>query len=268
MQVDAKVNGYSLKDLEDQLFQHYSSHTASNIERQLERVRQLLADAGGQSIFVSLGENCGPALRLGAVGAPALGAQFFDNLVTPLDGVAALITDGFANILRLRNLRIGVWETNDSVYDEAYEMFYHHYFCLSPTELEKSWHDAGGRRRRIDEADIPLFYPAVRAQFEYLAEKFALVARSAMRKHYVLRKVAGELPTSGEVSALRRALDVQGAANARLVIVHSDPATAAQVADLTGEAKGSAVYLIPETGERWGSDADWQHLVDAELQAS
>lgn len=260
-----QINGYELDDLISQVFSHYERFTATSIKRELDRLHSALNEVPGP-LFISLGENCGPGLRLRAAGAQTLGSQFFDNLVVPIGDVSNVIRQGFSDILQIKNLSIGVWEGQDSVIDNKYNTFYHHYFHLLPMEKEKKRDDNGVSVRRIDEADIPLFIPVVRAQFEYLAEKFIIIAGSPVRKNYVLRKVDGTLPTREEVLSLREAIVGAGGVNFRIVIIHSEPHRHEEARALAAcDPNSLSVHCIEERAERWGDVTDWQGMVQREV---
>lgn len=230
-------------------------HTSRSIRQRLDivqtKIRRL--ELSAERYPVALGENCGVRAKLRDIGESAIGSNFFDNIVIKIDDVAKLVRDDFSNILCLANLGIGEWERHDSVYDALHHIFYHHYFCPALLAQQKGRNDSGNWRRIIDETDIPLFLAAVRSRFEYFAEKFRIIARSKVKKIYILRKVTGAIVTAEEYDNLYDSLKEFGAINFELLIVHSHGEP--------DKAIASTHYVIPEPPEdRWGRSEDWRSL--------
>lgn len=239
-------NGYQAAEIE-----YYALAPAARLAEadRRERIAQFRTrlsetEARGEVVFISLGGDCGPAIRLKEAGRLPLGAFYF-ALVCPVEGVVRLLTEGFDTALRLENLSIGAWEDMDSVYDAGMGGYFHHVFSL-PTE--KTYPDG---RRRIDREDIPMLLPLVRAKFAYLAEKFAVVCRSPIRKAFIVRD-AGQGPTGVEaIASLQEALTRFGSINFELAPVYAfgrPPRRARQ-------------FHIP-VKERWGGVEDWRALTD------
>lgn len=251
------LNGYSAADLQNQVFSQLSGSTRSTIlARVAEFEAQLRAyPVSSQPVPVSLGENCGPGVKIRETQCNPLGAFFFDNIVAPIPSIIQLFQKDFQGLLQLQNLRIGQWERNDSVFDESYDIFFHHYFHLRPMRLEKSHIDGEKRRRRIDEADIPLFLPIVSAQFAYLTAKLRLLLRSEIPKLLCLRRVQGRPVDHDLLLLLEKVLRDWGARNFEFVVIHSDASL----------SKASALpnhHFIPETATRWGQQEVWRQLFD------
>lgn len=255
------LNDYAFGDLNAQIFSKLETFTKSYIDDALAKLRIQLDDypQDGPAIPISIGENCGPGVKIREMGLTPLGSMFFDNLVCPVPSVIELFRNDFRDLLQLKNLRISQWETHDSVFDDAYGIFYHHYFHLRPMRLEKSHINADGtRRRRIDEADIPLFLPLVASQFNYLSEKMRLVIRAKAPKQFLLRKVCGETICDDMVSLLVRTLKSSGARNFQLKVVFSQGLPDHLVAR-------KELYHIPEQGVRWGDTDQWQLMCEHAL---
>jgi hypothetical protein len=225
--------------------------TASSIEKQLSEVARRLSSYPKEApIYLSIGENCGPAIKLRQAGLSALGSGFFDNLVIPIESTIRLLDEDFSRILTLRNLSIGMWEGNDSVFDKSHNIFFHHYFHKHGEE--KTISRDGRLHRRIDEEDIPLFLPSVMAQFEYLAEKMRMILRSPHRKFLVVRRVNGA-PIQRQVTGrLGETLSRLGAMDTAVAVVHSRP-----IAPECGDVDSAIHRFIPEHGERWGDRLAW-----------
>ena len=247
------INGYPAVTLRALLLDRLGDCTPSAIRRRLLAAEQRLNAADGPT-FIALGETCAPSVRLRELGVPMLGGGFFDNLVTPVESVVRLLDEDFGQLLQLRNLVVGRWENHDSVLDSRYVVFFHHYFHLRGAH-EKDDLSEGARRRRIDEADIPLFLPAVLAQFEYLTAKLRLVLRAPQRKILVLRlATGGPLPRAASIR-LTQALERFGARNAEMRVAHATPLPAGDFCD------ASLHRLVPEDGERWGAAQAWRAVV-------
>ena len=206
----------------------------------------MLASATGE-IFTSIGENCGAGFQMRNAGVFTMGSNFFDNTVIRIENLPHIIRREFSDMLSLRNLTIGCWETHDSVFDGLYQLFFHHYF-MPGGGIEKHHGDTGARR--IDPQDIPLFLPIVRGQFEYLAAKFLKIARSDRKKNYVIRNVEGRAFPEDALDEVRRALSDIGAVNFSLiqVVTYFD---GPQISSNYGH------WNIAEVDERWGDKADW-----------
>ena len=248
-----RINGYPADILRERLLDRLSEFTPSSIARRLQRAEARLA-AADLPIVVTLGEDCGPAVRLREAGMLSLGGGFFDNLVAPVDGVIRLLDEDFAQLLSVRNLLVARWENHDSVLDSRYGVFFHHHFHVRGPEYEKSDGVGEGRRRLIEERDIPLFLPSVLAQFGYLAAKMRLILRAPQPKLLVLRRFGGAPLPLALSFRLRQALDRFGTRNAELRVVHSRPLPA-------GEMWDPGVHrAIDDAAERWGSAADWRRL--------
>lgn len=245
------INDYSIQDLERGYFAHLSEFSYSKIRSRLDLLRQTLASAS-QPIFVSLGENCGPGTRMRESGINTLGSNFFDNLVIKAEDMPRLIRADFSDILSLVNLRIGTWEDHDSVFDEKYNIFFHHYFYLRGGLHKERPDGTGAVRRIIDEADIPLFLAPVRAQFEYLAIKFRMILRSDRLKVYVIRNVNGGGISQTALGNIGDALSAAGGRNFTLVQVVSDP----------NEQAGKNTFYIPERDARWGEAEAWRAMAE------
>ncbi len=243
------VSGYALQDLQSAVFSRLDQLTGTRIRKQVDRFTDELesAERCGAPVFISVGENCGPALRLQEASAPSLGGGFFDFLVLRPGALERLLHDDFAHMLMLKNLQVGLWEGNESVYDDHYGVWYHHLFHL-PQEKQRN------HARAIDETDIPLLLSVARSQFEYLHEKLRLALRSPLPKILVYRAVDGQPLPARRVVDLSRALEQYGARNWSLAVVYSAGELEPAVADLH--------HRIPEPDNvRWGDVQDWRHLV-------
>lgn len=252
------INGYAINDLNTQIFSKMETFTKSHIDEALKKIHIQLNDypQDGPPIPISIGENCGPGVKIREMGLTPIGSMFFDNLVCPISSAIEIFRNDFRDLLQLRNLRISQWETHDSVFDDAYGIFYHHYFHLRPLRLEKSHiYENENRRRRIDEADIPLFLPLVASQFNYLSEKMRLVMRSPAPKQFIFRKVHGEIICNDMKSLLERTLENSGARNFKVKVVFSQNLPDHLLA-------GKDLYHIPEKGVRWGDTEKWKLMCE------
>jgi hypothetical protein len=243
-----KINGYSPEVLEYYLFPEIEDLFKADFDIRLngfeDRLRR--AEQDGEVLFVSLGSDCGPGIRLKEAGLLAVGSFYFDALVCPLPATIKLLTEGFRKALRLENLEIGVWEGIDSVRDKHIDCYFHHSFYL-PDEKR----DEDGRRR-IDLDDIPMFLPLVRAKFAYLEAKFERICASPVRKIFFVRKVEFTPFTATELAELDAALIAAGAINYSLAPVYS-------VGDPSGAGRQ---YRIPCDVERWGTAEAWRALAE------
>ena len=177
-------------------------------------------------------------------GLNLLGSQFFDNIVVKPESIIKLLDADFADMFLLSDLLVDRWEGHQSVYNDRYGIFFHHYFYLKQIKF-----DAAGYRR-IDDNDIPLLLSIVQAQFEYLAFKFRFIVRSHVRTVLTMRRSDGAPIAPTVLADLRRALDCYGAIMTDVIAVHSH-----------GGGAGADHYFIPETdAERWGAAADWNNL--------
>lgn len=255
VQMPDTLNGYPFSAIDEQVFSKLQECTASSIQASIARFRDRLSEIPVDSppIPVSLGENCGPGIKIRDADQSPLGAMFFDNLVCPISSTIELFKEDFRGILSLQNLRVSKWEGSDSVFDDRYGVYYHHYFHLRPQRMEKSWYDNGIRRRRIDEADIPLFLPVVASQFAYLTEKLRLLLRSEHHTTLYLRRVEGEVVGCGLLSSLAHALKSWGAVNSDIRVIYSDRSIPEHHAP-------EAHYYIPEVGGRWGDVSRWKEV--------
>lgn len=249
------INGYNRSAIETSLFQRLDDCTGSSIRMRLSAFSQRLMIAT-EPVWMSIGENCAAGVKLKAASLQTLGSNFFDNLVTPEDAVVALLDSNFSEILRLKNLEIRRWENHDSVFDSLYGIFFHHYFFIRDPQLEKKDYSEGTMRRRIDEADVPLFLSLVQAQFEYLADKFRMILRSELPKILVQRSVSAKPISEDGAAKLCNALVRFGAKRFKVLNVHSSSEEAAprDVNVLT-----RTVYIAEELC-RWGTNEDWQRL--------
>lgn len=241
-----EISGYNLDVIERFFVNRLPSCTAQAINAKLLQVDETIGSTTGD-IFISIGENCGAGFQMRNAGVATLGSNFFDNTVIRVDNLPHIIRSEFRDMLSLRNLTIGNWETHDSVFDELYQLFFHHYF-MPGGGIEKHYSDTGSRR--IDAQDIPLFLPIVRGQFEYLAAKFFKIARSDLKKYYVIRNVEGRALPEEALDEVSKALVDAGAVNFSLiqVVTYFD---GPQVSTRYGH------WNIAEVAERWGDKADW-----------
>jgi hypothetical protein len=195
-------------------------------------------------VLISLGENCGPAVKLREIGLMELGANFFDNTVIRHPATASLIAREFSGLFNRDNLIIGTWETIDSVYDTSGKIFFHHEFHIAGREKMRLVN--GVHVRTITSDDIDEFLPAVRDKFEYMAIKFLTIARHRIRKTYLVREVNGSPLTESQMGVLRKAIASIGGRNFDLLVIHSH-----------GAAIESHMF-IEENGARWGAAEDWR----------
>lgn len=246
------LNGYDIGVVKGQIFDRLESFTAKFIRQKiLETENRINAHDG--PIYLSFGENCAPGVKLRQAGLQNLGSGYFDNLVAPIESIVNILDADFAGMLGLSNLVIARWENHDSVFNDLYKVYFHHYFHPRQMEFEKDDLSEGVRRRRIEDADIPLFIPEVMAQFEYLRAKMQIVLRSERFKYVVIRRVHGEPVESALSSELHAALNRYGARNFELRIVHS--------VEIRGEGFDADLHrFIPEDGERWGPSDSWRLL--------
>lgn len=241
-----EISGYNIDIIEQSIFSRLSSCTADAINRKLEAVDQTIS-AETNEVFISLGENCGAAFQMRNSGINTLGANFFDNTVIRAEDIPNIISDRFRSMLSLINLSIGSWEGHDSVYDDFYKIFFHHYF-IPGHGVEK--YNEKMNCRQIDKEDIPLFLPVVRGQFEYLAGKFIKIANAQIKKYYVIRNVEGRAISEATLDRISAALTSIGAVNYDLIQV---------ITYLDGPpiSKKYGHWSILEEGERWGDKAEW-----------
>jgi hypothetical protein len=234
---------YPFGELHVDLSQRLPDCTHDSIRARKKRFAKRLEDFTASRIFISIGENCGPGIKFRDAGLNLLGSQFFDNIVVNPDSVIKLLDADFADMFLLPDLLVDRWEGHQSVYNDRYEIFFHHYFYLQQIKFDEAGY------RRIDSADIPLLLSIVQAQFEYLAFKFRSIVRSRVRTVLTMRRVDGAPVAPTVLADLRRALDRYGAVETAVIAVHS-----------YGEGGGDN-YCIPETdAERWGTVADWNNL--------
>ncbi len=253
------VSGYDIEILHNHYFRHLGEFSPSRIRERLERLDRQIAvavDADSHE-FISLGENCGPAVKIREViRERALGASFFDNIVIKVDDTAKLIGAKFSGILQLKNLEIGSWDYIQSVYDHSYGIYYHHDFIIRDVpESQKGWNGTDQWLRQIDEQDIPLFYSGVRSKFEFLAEKFLRVATSNVRKTYIVRTVEGKPVTRKQHQNLSDSLQHVGARNFNIVAVFSRDTPEKAVEQL--HVQSPEGVGLP----RWGVTEDWGPLL-------
>jgi Putative papain-like cysteine peptidase (DUF1796) len=252
------LSGYDRKIVFEHYLDHLSSFTPSRLREKIGQLDAALAvsERSGSTEFISLGENCGAAVKIREHRSRKLGASFFDNIVIRLEDAADLLRSEFAGLLNLKYLHIAKWDGIDSVYDEKQRIYYHHDFIIRIPALQKGWTGQEPLIRVVDETDIPLFYAGVRVKFEYLAEKFLRVARSNTRKVYFLRRIEGDPISAVESYRIAKALADIGARNASLAIVHSKGVPDQSV---------SRYHRVIEEGHgipRWGSDADWHAFMN------
>jgi len=250
------ISGYPASIIEKLYINKLTTFTASNINQKIAHAEERLHHhAIDQPLFISLGENCGPGVKLRQAGLAPMGAGFFDNLVVPMESIIRLLDEDFGHLLMLRNLSVGEWETHDSVHDTRYDIFFHHYFHPVDQSLQKIELIQGQRKRRIAEGDIPLFLSSVMAQFEYLAAKMRFMLRAPHKKFLVLRRLKGDPAPSYFTDRLSQALHRFGAQNARLLVIHSSPIK-------EGSADTSIHHMISEEGDRWGLPEKWKALAE------
>src|SRR5215469_16477643 len=251
------INDYPAHEIERRYLSKLTDYNTRSIRSRIELLKGKISNST-QPVFISLGENCGPGNRMRDAGVNTMGSNFFDNLVVRVDNIPKILRCDFSGILSLKSLSVGRWEAHDSVYDEDFGIYFHHYFHLGG-RLEKDSMERGYRTRRIDEADIPLFLSQVRAQFEYLAVKFRLLAEASFRKIYVVRQVEGGEIGVSHLLRLEQALTSFGASNFELI----------QVVSRTEPAKSRDRYFrlisIPENDERWGALSDWNAMAETIL---
>jgi hypothetical protein len=254
------ISGYPADVVERYYLDALDQFTPEAVQRRLDTLDRkiALAISNGQVAGFSLGENCGPTVKLREMGQATLGASFFDGVVLRYDAAIRLITSEFSNILLLKNLEIGRWDEMDSVYDREHGIFYHHFFLFRGLEALEKRRETG--LRRIDQTDIALLLPAVRSQFEYLAEKFLRTARSPIRKIYVWRSVEGAPLAHYAYRDLVNSLTLIGARNFELIVIHSSYQPSPTV-----RAKH---YLIPESipDQRWGDVKLWQDALKSVVE--
>lgn len=241
-----KVNGYSAEVLDSSIFSRLSDCTADAIQFKLDGVERTL-NAEIHEIFISLGENCGAAFQMRGAGVETFGSNFFDNTVIRSNKISTIIHRQFSDILNLRHLFVDNWETHDSVIDSIHQIYFHHYF--TPGYGAEKYH-SDGITRRIDSEDIPLFLPVVRGQFEYLAAKFLMIARSSRKKNYIIRNVEGRAIPEADLNAIEYSLKSVGARNFSILQVIS-------YLDGVPVSPRFGHWHIPEDGERWGAKAVW-----------
>ena len=253
----SSINGYPAHEIETHYLANLTDYTASSIRSRIELLKNKIAE-NAQPVFVSLGENCGPGNRMRDAGVNTMGSNYFDNLVVRVENIPKILDCDSSGVLSLKSLSVGRWEAHDSVYDEEFAIYFHHYFHL-PGRLEKDSMERGYRTRRIDEADIPLFLSQVRAQFEYLAVKFRLIAEAPFRKVYVVRQVEGGEMEESSLIPLEQALASFGAKNFELVQVVS------RTDSTQPRDRHFRLVSILENGERWGSLSEWKAMSEAVL---
>jgi hypothetical protein len=78
------LNGYRLNAIDDNIFSRLNEFTAEKIEFNIKKMKMRI-DAHEGPIFVPLGENCGPGVKLRQAGLMSLGSGYFDNIVVPLE---------------------------------------------------------------------------------------------------------------------------------------------------------------------------------------
>jgi hypothetical protein len=246
------LNGYDVSVLRLQIFDRLKSFTANSLRQKIHEMRTRVDRYEGP-IYLAFGENCGPGVKLRQAGLQPIGSGYFDNLVAPIESIIKILDADFVGMLQLSNLVIGRWENNDSVFNDRYNVYFHHYFHPHQHDFEKNDLSEGVRRRHIENIDIPLFIPEVMAQFEYLHAKMQYILRSEIFKYIVVRRVHGEPVESALSNQLRAALERYDARNFALRIIHS--------VEIKSEGFDADLHrFIAEDGERWGSTQAWRSL--------
>jgi len=256
MSIRQTINEYDPKQINQFVFSQYTQTSYQANRERLELLNSNLKKRTNNTIFISLGENCGPSICLKKAGLDTLGSSYFDNIVTPTDTLSQLFRSSFSDTLQLTNLTIGTWEGQDSVFDEATGIYFHHYFHLRGAETKFSTDpETGVAKRIIDHSDIPLFYPLVKSQFEYLAQKFLIIARHDAPKVYVIRRIDGNPLKAEKIQAINEALKDAGAVNFRLAQVINE-SSRSQVEPI--DAPNIITWPIEMSTERWGARKSWR----------
>jgi hypothetical protein len=252
---DAKIfkfSEYEYEFMKHHLWDNLSKITNTAIQRKLATLDATLSRRT-TPIWISLGENCGPAIKIRDSGLPNLGGSFFDNLVVPLESMLRIFDNRFQDLFEPLNLEVGEWEGHDSVFNNNYKMFFHHYFHVRGNERSRIDPFTGVKRRHIMEEDIILFLPMVLSQFSYLRVKFLNILRHEVSKVYVVRTVNGAPVSTETLWSVREALAKLGGNNFRIIVVY------AQLPEIEAFDLSSQ-YYIAEHDERWGETKQWESL--------
>ncbi|MDO6467095.1 DUF1796 family putative cysteine peptidase [Neptunomonas phycophila] len=253
-----KINGYNMNDLVFHVFKNFEKYTKAGIDESTRDFENAFFSGSQDNILISLGENCGPGVKLREASKDIFGSFFFDNIVCPVDSINKLFECDFTGLFDLRYLTIGTWEGHDSVYNTKYGIYFHHYFHLRGAENEKSRFLNGNRIRQIDEEDIPLFLPQVQSQFEYLLNKLRITLLSPQKKTFIFRKVNGSPLRRVAFDNLYESIKRWGANNFNILVVYSSD----------GDVNSNEFYedkhiLIPEVGVRWGEKELWESFLSS-----
>ena len=255
MTISQTLNGYDLFSINRAVFGQYAETNPQANRRRLALLKSRLDNHRNKTTFISLGENCGPSLCMKKAGLETLGSNYFDNIVTPSAAIPELLRSAFSQALQLTNLSIGTWEGHDSVLDEFTGIYFHHYFHLRGAETKVEIDSGTGREKRlIHKEDVPLFYPIVKSQFEYLAQKFLAIARHDAPKIYVIRQIDGTPFECEKIYAIKNALNDLGAVNFKLAqVIDNLPGCAADSLAM----RDFLTWPIDVTDERWGAPESW-----------
>lgn len=134
--------------------------------------------------------------------------SYFDNLVTPFDGLIEALNRGCHKILRPEDFEIASWEGFPSAREIKTGIFFHHEF--------KGGNQAATTNQELVRQDID----GVNEKFSYLAKRFLEVARSSDPKCYIRREYNGDSLDSVRMHEIRAALIDLGAKNFALANAH------------------------------------------------
>ena len=151
--------------------------------------------------FVSLGHHCQAAYQIRRVSVPRARAQFFDWLVTPHDGLIALLQNNFCGFLTKENLLArGARGRYHDVIDVLFRIRLLHDFPLS-----------------VSLADGLC---AVQRKYRVLADRFLALPR---RDLIFIRYVEAEHCCQSEAEELHAVLAAQFGQDCRLIIASDQP---------------------------------------------
>ncbi|MDQ1154764.1 hypothetical protein [Brevundimonas sp. SORGH_AS_0993] len=160
----------------------------------------------GKLRFISLGGNCMVAGQLRRIFRPK--TSYFDNLVTPFDGLIKALNRGCHKPLRAEDFEIGIWEGFPSAREIETGIYFHHEF------------KGGNPAATTNESFVRQDIDGVNEKFSYLAKRFLEVARSSDPKCYIRREYNGDSLDSVRMHEIRDALVDLGAQNFVLANAH------------------------------------------------
>ncbi|MBN7809071.1 hypothetical protein JZX86_27510 [Agrobacterium rosae] len=195
--------------------------------------------------FMSIGENCQVAGQLRRT--IKIKTTYFDNLVTPIDGLLQTLNRGVYKPMTPDCFEVGVWEGLPSARELSSGVFFHHEFfdehAISP-----------GR----ETLNIPQYIDHVNEKFKFLSDRFLAIARNSGKKCFVRRQYTGQALDADKLLQVQDALTNLGAKNFSVVNIHNSGDYPGLVVE-----RGIHFYCVPSIeNTNWlGNNAGWSDAI-------